>query len=280
MINRRDRNPPAHIPLHRVAVLRSPLRMLRLSTTVSAALTVSIALLAAIASPAAAFDPFDTQAAIRTGACTPRQPAGALGLAEVVDLALCNNPQTREAWASARVQAGLVGVAQAPYLPAINGNVGSSRNRTRVEDLPETKRTLNSASLAISWLLYDFGVREATLESARELLAAAVSTQDSTAQSVFLAALQAFFQVHAFEAALNAAEVEIRESKRAAEDRVRDALAAYRGALTVWSTDGEVVPDGERKPEPAWSEVCAEAAAAFAEPEPKPRKPRAKKEDA
>lgn len=224
MINRRDRNPPAHIPLHRVAVLRSPLRMLRPSTTVSAALTVSIALLAAIASPAAAFDPFDTQAAIRTGACTPRQPAGALGLAEVVDLALCNNPQTREAWASARVQAGLVGVAQAPYLPAINGNVGSSRNRTRVEDLPETKRTLNSASLAISWLLYDFGAREATLESARELLAAAVSTQDSTAQSVFLAALQAFFQVHAFEAALNAAEL----SEKAAQESLAAAEARYR----------------------------------------------------
>ncbi len=81
-------------------------------------------------------------------------------------------------------------------------------------------------------------------------------------------------------AALNAAVVEIRESQRAADDRVRDALAAYRGALTVWSTDGSPVPDGERKPEPVWSEVYAEAAAAFAEPEPKPRKTRAKKEDA
>ena len=80
--------------------------------------------------------------------------------------------------------------------------------------------------------------------------------------------------------ALNAAEVEIRESKRAADDRVRDALAAYEAALTVWSTDGQVVADGERKPEPSWSEVYAEAAAAFADPEPKPRKTRAKKEDA
>ena len=117
MINRRDRNPPAHTLLHRVAVLRSPPRMLRPVITVPAALTLAIALLVVTATPAEAFDPFDTQATIRTGACTPRQPAGALRLAEVVDLALCNNPQTREAWSQRRVQAGLVGVARAP-LPA------------------------------------------------------------------------------------------------------------------------------------------------------------------
>lgn len=187
-------------------------------------LAASLGLLVAGSGTAAPYDPFDTQAAIRTGACTPRQPAGPLGLADVVDLALCNNPQTREAWASARVQAGLVGVAEAPYLPSLNGTLGSSRNRTRVEDTPDSKRTLNSASLAASWLLYDFGVREANLESARELLAAAVATQDSTGQSVFLAALQAYFQVHAFQAALSAAQL----SEKAAQESLAAAEARYR----------------------------------------------------
>ena len=80
--------------------------------------------------------------------------------------------------------------------------------------------------------------------------------------------------------ALSEAMVALRESLADSYDRVENAAAAYRGALTVWATDGSPVPDGERKPEPVWSEVYAEAAAAFAEPEPKPRKPRAKKEDA
>lgn len=173
---------------------------------------------------AAGLDPFDTRAGINPPPCAARQPAGPLGLADVVDLALCNNPQTREAWAAARVQAGLVGAATAPYLPTINGTVSSSRNRTDVENLPATQRTLNNASLVFSWLLHDFGAREASLESAKELLAAAISTQDSTAQSVFLAALQAYFQAHAFGAALDAAEL----SERAARESLAAAEARYR----------------------------------------------------
>lgn len=170
------------------------------------------------------FDPFATTTGLAISPCATRQPAGALGLADVVDLALCNNPQTREAWASARVQAGLVGVAQAPYLPSINGTLGSNRVRTDIEDQRATRRTVSTASLNASWLLFDFGAREANLENARELLTAAISTQDSTAQTVFLAALQAYFQVHALTAALEAAEL----SEKAARESLAAADARYR----------------------------------------------------
>lgn len=187
-----------------------------------ALLFAAAGLMAPIAAQAA--DPFSTEAAIRVTPCSRSLPERALGLADVVDLALCNNPRTREAWASARVQAGLVGVAEAPYLPSLNATIGSSRNRVRVEDLDTNRRTLNSASLSFSWLLYDFGAREATLESARQLLSAAVATQDATAQNVFLSALQAYFQVHAFRAALEAAEL----SEKAARESLAAAEARYR----------------------------------------------------
>lgn len=156
--------------------------------------------------------------------CAPAPKARALGLAEVVDLALCNNPQTRAAWASARVQAGLAGVARSAYLPTLGASVGSSRNRSRVEGQDAVSKTVDSASLSAAWLLYDFGVREANLENARQLLAAAVATQDSTRQGVFLSALQAFYQVHALQAALDAAllaEKSAGESLSAAEARYR-----------------------------------------------------------
>jgi len=48
------------------------------------------------------------------------------GVFEVVDLALCQNPRTREAWANARVQAALVGGAEAQFLPSLDGSVASS----------------------------------------------------------------------------------------------------------------------------------------------------------
>jgi TolC family type I secretion outer membrane protein len=169
-------------------------------------------------------DPFATAAAVGTVSCRPSTGAEALGLAEVIDQALCNNPQTREAWAAARAQAGLVGSARAAWLPGLNASVGSSRTRTHVEDRDPTRATVNSAGLVFSWLLYDFGAREATLENARQLLAAAVATQDVTAQSVFLAALQAFYQVHALQAAVDAAE----QSEKSARESLAAAEARYR----------------------------------------------------
>lgn len=46
--------------------------------------------------------------------------AAPLSLPDVVDHALCNNPQTREAWANARYQAAQVGMAQSAYLPSVD----------------------------------------------------------------------------------------------------------------------------------------------------------------
>jgi TolC family type I secretion outer membrane protein len=197
--------------------------MHRLTTSLS---LLSLCLTAPVlaAGQSGTFDPFDTQAAVAPLPCTRPQISGALGLADVVDLALCNNPQTREAWASARVQAGLVGVAQAPYLPSLTGTVGNNRLRVKAEGQDASNKTLNSATLSLSWLLYDFGVREANLENARQLLSAAVATQDSTSQQVFLAALQAYYQVHALQAALDAAEL----SEKAARESLAAAEARYR----------------------------------------------------
>lgn len=199
-------------------------------------------------------DPFDSEATIKASSCFRSQASAPLGLAEVVDRALCNNPQTREAWANARIQAGLAGSAESAYLPTLNATLGSSRNRVNSDDRDTTNKTLNQANLSLSWLLYDFGVREANLESARQLLAAAVATQDTTRQSVFLSALQAFYQVHALQAALNAAELSEKsasESLAAAEaryragsatpaDRLQAQTALSQASLTRIRVDGEL----------------------------------------
>lgn len=171
-------------------------------------------------------DPFSTEAALplkpalRLGGavgdpCAEAMPAGALGLLEVVNLALCNNPQTREAWASSRAQAAQVGVSKASYLPG--ANLSASGNRTS----PGTGQ--RSYGLTLSYLLYDFGTRAAGVESAQQLLAAANATQDSAVQTVFLQAVQSFYQTQATQAALDAAL----ESARAAKESFAAAEARY-----------------------------------------------------
>jgi len=196
-------------------------------------LALALPLLALLGStPARALDPFDTEALapprpLLGGPESARPcPEGAatapLDLVEVVNRALCHNPQTREVWANARAQAALVGVAQASYLPSLNLAAGQSRNRNDART-PESY-TQKNASLTLSYLLFDFGTRAATLENARQLLAAAAATQDSTVQSVFLAALQGYYQVQAGDAALAAA----RESERAAQESFNAAEARYK----------------------------------------------------
>lgn len=148
-----------------------------------------------------------------------------LTLADVVERALCNNPQTREAWANARVQAAQVGVSQSAYLPTIS--VGASQNRSRIEGGGSrapgaTNLSQHSLNASLNYLLYDFGGRAAALDNARQVLTALNLTQDATIQSVFLAAVQAYYQFFSTRAAvesLEQAEKSALESVRAATSR-------------------------------------------------------------
>src|SRR5262245_46405524 len=52
-----------------------------------------------------------------------------LRLSDSVDLALCNNPLTRESWANAKASAAALGIAQSAYLPNVTANVTLERSR-------------------------------------------------------------------------------------------------------------------------------------------------------
>lgn len=183
-------------------------------------------------------DPLQTQAppAIPLGylqdtgtPCSPANLQSALSLADVTEAALCNNPQTREVWASARVQAAQVGVAKSAYLPTVTDNVGTNLNWSTANTLNRNNPYSNlSNSLVASYLLYDFGNRDATLENARQLLQAASATQSATVQSILLATVNAYYQVQAGVAALDA----VREAERAAEESFKAAEARYKAGIT------------------------------------------------
>lgn len=147
----------------------------------------------------------------------------ALALIDVVELALCGNPQTREMWANARYQQAQVAISEAAYRPTVNGSASVVRawnDRDGAISPIDTK----SASVTLSYLIYDFGARGATLESSRQLLAASIATQDSTVQSLFLAAVQAFYQAQATQAALASAK----EAERSAQESLNAATLRYK----------------------------------------------------
>lgn len=134
---------------------------------------------------------------------TQPQVPDPLALADAVDLALCHNPQTRQSWASAKVQAAQLGVARSFYLPDINAQVSASRNEVRNVPGAGGSTTLD-VSIGLNYLLFDFGGRQANVELARQSLLAANWTHNATLQSVMLDAVQGYFQLYATQEAVQA----------------------------------------------------------------------------
>jgi len=159
-----------------------------------------------------------------------------LTLLDAVERALCRNPQTRQAWANVKVQAAAVGVNRAAYLPSLTagGSWSKADNRTTYPDYPAANSSLKTHSsnlnLNLSWVLYDFGLRTANLENARQLLNAANATQDDTLQTVFFNAVQSFYQAQAAQAMLTATV----DAEQAAQHSFKASEAKYvAGAGTL-----------------------------------------------
>ncbi len=164
------------------------------------------------------------------GVCSTITYENTLSLTDVAEAALCNNPQTYEAYASARVQAAQVGIAQSAYLPTIIDNVASNLNITLPQQATRSNPYSNlSNNIVASYLLYDFGNRDASLENARQLLQAASATQSNVVQIVLLNAIQSYYQVQASTAALDAAL----EAEHASEESFKAAQARYIAGVST-----------------------------------------------
>ena len=176
---------------------------------------------------AAALDPLWAENGVEPGKFPQTQDASRcdkgkikkpLLLADVVDLALCNNPQTRALWASSRAQAATVGVNMAAYLPTLTAQGTASRNREQIGNNAAVSSRSETVGLSASYLLLDFGARSGNLENAQQLLVAANATRDATLQTNFLTAVQSYY-------ALLSARANVL-STQAAENSARESLAA------------------------------------------------------
>lgn len=134
-----------------------------------------------------------------SGACAVDSVPALLTLEEMIERVLCHDPQVRHAWADAKYQATIVGVKQSAYLPRLSGNSGitSGHNDTVYEKNGNYsshghQRQLENR-LVLSWVLFDFGRREAALRNARLLLVAANANQDKQLQEAFVMAAQLYY---------------------------------------------------------------------------------------
>jgi outer membrane protein TolC len=158
-----------------------------------------------------------------------------LALADVVDLALRNNPATRASWAQARASADLLGSARGQYYPSINGSATLSRIQSSATlARPAGTRTEYGPSLTLNYLLADFGGRSGSVERARQTLFAASLSHNATLQNTVLQAEAAYFTYMATVALLGAEQSAIAEAQaslKAAQQRFKVGLATIADVL-------------------------------------------------
>lgn len=229
---------------------------------------MSMVLIALFWAPMGQADPFGLNASLPTQpglpATTPADlytipspavPASKLpaqsrqySLAELSALALQNNPQTRIAWASLQAQAAGVGMAESAWLPKINLNLSAQQAQSTSSAgyrIPR-QRTI-SPNLSLSWLVWDFGQRDATIHAAQAALIATRFTNDQTIQQVLAGVATAYYQSLAdrvlvdvdrqalttAQSALDAAEARHRAGQATISDvyQAKSALAKAQGSL-------------------------------------------------
>lgn len=152
-----------------------------------------------------------------------------LSLLEVTEAALCHNPNTKEVYANAKIQAAGVGVARSLFFPSLRDTVAVTENQIRSQTRGQNSFRNTQNQIVASYLLYDFGGRDANLENANQLLKAASATQDAIVQRVLLSAVNAFYQVHANKAILKASI----ESERLFEESFKAAEAKYIAGIAT-----------------------------------------------
>lgn len=214
------------------------------------------------------FDQFGTRAQISASQLmdmVPAKPSAAicqfdtlsakLSLMEAIERALCHDPQTRQAWADVKLQAARVGIAQAAYLPTLNASSSVSKSQyiETVRNLPALSyvnhMTTRDTALNLSWTLFDFGLRQATLDNAWQLLAAANATKDATLQNVFASTAQVYYQMVSTQAALDArveAEKATRENFLAADARYKAGAGALADKLQAQTNYAQATLDRVR----------------------------------
>lgn len=155
--------------------------------------------------------------------------------AQAVDLALRNNPATRQAWYRARSAAANVGSRIAAWYPTVEVDGQLTRQKQYYFGSPAfLLSTTYGPSANLNWLLFDFGGRAADVDEARALLAQANASHDAVLNDVILQVLQAYYAYEAAKSLLAAQEASLKQAEenlKAADERHRAGVATIADVL-------------------------------------------------
>lgn len=161
-----------------------------------------------------------------------------LTLAEIVDLALRNNPETRASWAAARAAAADLGSEQGAWWPQLDLAANYSKSQNSFSQSFAVTQTTYTPSLTLNWILFDFGGRAGDVEEARQTLYQANWSHNAAIQDVVLRVEEAYYQYLQAKGARTADSQAVAEAETtlaAARDRQQAGLGTVADVLQARS---------------------------------------------
>lgn len=166
-------------------------------------------------------------------------PSRPLALVELVDIALHNNPSTRQAWDTARAAEAKKRQAESALYPQVTASASLEKERLIAS---QKKYNVNSLGYGpgvnITYLILDFGGRAATIDAAYEAMIMANFQFNQAFQDLLLSVETSYYELHSSYASLKAAEADMENAKTsfaAARQRYEVGLVAKLDVLQAKS---------------------------------------------
>jgi len=188
-----------------------------------------------MALPAAAFDPL--------GAHKIRAPQGCidkdiwtqeLTLDDFVQVILCTNPSLSASYMGVKASESGLGMSRSEYLPVVNLTATGNITGEKIERGNYVQAEPYTAKAEASWLLFDFGGREARINSARAYVEAARYGYNASVQQMVLTVQTAYLNLLASQESLVSAQASLdtyKQSYQEAEKRYKLGMVSLSDKL-------------------------------------------------
>lgn len=193
---------------------------------------------------------------IPVGKIAALDPAHPYSLAELVDIAEHNNPRTRITWERAKQKAEQLGIAKSAYYPVLTG-IATFANQRAIEPFPEplaprgyimSEATVVQPEIALQYLVFDFGGREANIGAAKAGALAAGADFIQANQEVAFQVATGYYKLVTAQERLQAAQETLKTAQTtqdAAEDRLQNGRATLPDVLNARAETSQDVFDLE-----------------------------------
>jgi len=180
---------------------------------------VLLAALGAFTLPAWAFDPMGAYQVRPPQGCVDKDVSTqALTLEDLVQISICTNPSLAAQYMGVKAQEATLGVSRAQYLPSVTVTGAGQITGEKIEGTNYVQDEPLSGKAEASWLLFDFGGREARTSSTKAYVKAATATYNAAVHNLLLSVQTAYLNLLAAKESLVSAKASLDTYKQSYEE--------------------------------------------------------------